>query len=212
MITTDDNSPQAREPAAELAWVVSPWRTNWRRPAAALAVCIITAIVAGITFTYPNYPDDYTPDTAGQTAAGAESTAVETPAEAAPADTIGAAAKLEAHRANWGWQALSWGLISLLLLLGMTASLYLPGRCKLDRRGVTTHFLGVPTFRPWQHYRNFYVHDNGIHLTTMPKPSALDPFRGHFVQFAGNRDEVVAFVKAHMVLRGVPEGQEPPQP
>lgn len=105
---------------------------------------------------------------------------------------------------------LAWAGGSLLLLLGFTAVIYLPVRYKLDSRGATVTFLGAPSFRPWKHYRNFYVHDTGVHLTTMPKPSGLDPFRGHFVQYSGNREAVVSYIKAHVKLRGVPEGQEPP--
>ncbi len=105
---------------------------------------------------------------------------------------------------------LAWGGVSLLLLLGFTAVIYLPVRYKLDSRGATVTFLGAPSFRPWEHYRNFYVHDTGVHLTTMPKPSGLDPFRGHFLQYSGNREAVVSYIKAHLKLRGVPEGQEPP--
>lgn len=183
---------------AALAWTVSPWRANWRRPAAALAICIVVAALAGISFTYPNYPVGYDINP------GALTEAPE------PNGVPGASAAEQEHRSTWGWQALSWSLGGLLLMLGMTASLYLPVRYKLDQEGVTTYFLNVPTSRPWRHYRNFYAHDNGVHLTTMHTPSRLDAFRGHFLQFAGNREEVLAYITQHMTLRGVPEGREPP--
>ncbi|MDQ3024074.1 MAG: hypothetical protein M3R04_06795 [bacterium] len=99
---------------------------------------------------------------------------------------------------QWWPGMLAWGLLALAALLGMTANLFLPVRYRLDERGVTVHFLGVPNFRPWEHYRNYYVHDTGVHLTTMPTPSALDPFRGHLLLFNRNREEVVAMVKAHI--------------
>jgi hypothetical protein len=97
---------------------------------------------------------------------------------------------------NWWPQALGWGGFSFLALLGMTANLFLPVRYRLDDKGVTVYFpFGVPSFRDWAHYRNFYVHDTGVHLTTMPQPSALDPFRGHLLLFANNRDAVVEAVR-----------------
>lgn len=173
---------QDRQHAAEaeaLSWTASPWTANWRRPAAALALCVIVALIGGFAFTYPNYS----------------------------AEALSAAE--QAARDNWWVSMIGWSGLSLLLLLGMTAAIYLPVRYTLDARGVTTRFLGVPTHRRWDHYRNFYVHDAGVHLTTMPQPSRLDPFRGHFLQFAGNRGEVVAFIERHMTLRGVPEGREP---
>jgi len=177
----------------ELTWSVNPWQVNWKRPAAALAVCVFVALLAGFSFNYPNYhqalPD--LPDAQAEAAGGAQSIASGTD-----------------ESLRWVGQAITWSMISLLLLLGMTSTIYLPVRYKLDERGVTGYFLGVPTFRDWRHYRNFYVHENGVHLTTMPKPSPLDAFRGHFLQFYGNRDEVVAFIEAHMTLRGIPEGKK----
>jgi hypothetical protein len=99
---------------------------------------------------------------------------------------------------DWWPQALGWGGFSLLVLLGMTANLFLPVRYRLDGRGVTVRFFGVPSHRPWEHYRNYYVHDTGVHLTTMPGPSPLDPFRGHLLLFAGNREAVLPIIRAHI--------------
>jgi hypothetical protein len=97
---------------------------------------------------------------------------------------------------QWWPASLAWGGLALLLLLGMTANTFLPARYRLDERGISTWFLGAPSFRPWSHYRNYYVHDTGAHLTTMPDPSPLDPFRGHMLMFAGNREAVVAALRA----------------
>ncbi|MDT9120716.1 hypothetical protein RSW84_25110, partial [Escherichia coli] len=90
---------------------------------------------------------------------------------------------------------------------GMTASMFLPARYRLDAKGVTTWFLGLPSFRPWEHYRNFYAHDTGAHLTTMPRPSPLDPFRGHLLLFADNRAAVLAALKAGILRPVAPEAR-----
>lgn len=95
-------------------------------------------------------------------------------------------------------EALAWGGLGLLLMLGMTAAVFLPVSYKLDEYGVTVRFFGTAGFRPWSHYRNFYDHPTGAHLTTMPKPSALDPFRGHYLLYRGNRAEVVAILQAQI--------------
>jgi hypothetical protein len=195
--------PQGRQSApaklpVEMTWSVSPWATNWKRPAAAMAICFAIALLAGFSFNYPNYPATLS----AQSGTPADGTTAEQTAE------TGADAAADAPL-RWIGQAITWSLISLALLLAMTAAIYLPVRYKLDAQGVTAYFLGVPNHRPWRHYRNFYVHKMGVHVTTMPTPSALDPFRGHFLQFSANRDEVVAFIEAHMTLRGVPEGKEP---
>jgi hypothetical protein len=97
----------------------------------------------------------------------------------------------------------AWGALAFGLAILMCASLFLPVGYRLDRKGVTVTFLGAPSFRPWEHYRNFYVHDTGVHLTTMPEPSALDPFRGHFIQYGakGRRSDVVGYLDAYIPRR-----------
>jgi hypothetical protein len=105
---------------------------------------------------------------------------------------------------DWWPQALGWGGVALLMLVGSTASLFLPVRYRLDPRGVTVWFLAAPSFRPWEHYRNYYVHDTGVHLTTMPTPSGLDPFRGHLLLYAGNKASVVEYIKGHIARTRAP--------
>lgn len=99
-----------------------------------------------------------------------------------------------------GDPAVNWFVfLAALFMFGMTLSLLVPIRYVLDEKGVTVRFVGVPSFRQWQHYRNVYVHKNGIFLTSMRKPSGLDPFRGHFLLFTGeNRDLVVSYAKRHI--------------
>jgi hypothetical protein len=110
----------------------------------------------------------------------------------------GMVTRLEAQERHWRGQWLAWSAISLLFLLGMTLVIYTPVGYTLDARGVTVRFMGVDSFRPWEHYRNFYAHARVVHLTTMPRPSRLDPFRGHPLQFSGNRDRVLAYLGGHI--------------
>lgn len=95
--------------------------------------------------------------------------------------------------------ALTFVFLSGLFMFGMTFSLLVPIRYKFDAKGVTVYFLGVPSFKSWAHYRNMYVHKNGVFLTSMRRPSGLDPFRGHLLLYgAANRQEVVAYAKRHI--------------
>jgi hypothetical protein len=148
-----------------LEWSFNPWRQDWRRPVALLAICLLLAALAGWAFTAP----------------------------------------------HWWPQALGYGLISLALLLGMNALVVLPVRYRLDSTGVTVWFLGVPSTRAWEHYRNAYFHRNLVHLTTLPRPSALDPFRGHALQFdphsaQGRRAAVQPFIEQQLSpYKGLPE-------
>ena len=73
-----------------------------------------------------------------------------------------------------------------------------PIRYEFSKKGVTVFFLGTRSFRSWSHYRNLYVHKDGVFLTSMKKPSGLDPFRGHFLYYGGNRDEVVGYARRYI--------------
>jgi hypothetical protein len=95
--------------------------------------------------------------------------------------------------------SLLWAAIGFALVGGTNSVLFLPVRYRLDRQGVTVWFLGVPSQREWTHYRNAYFHKQLVHLTTMPSPGPLDPFRGHSLLFdpssvQGQRELVKAYV------------------
>ncbi len=93
-----------------------------------------------------------------------------------------------------------WAVLAFVFLFGMNLTLFVPVSYKLDDSGVSVYFLGTKSFRAWKHYRNAYIHNDGIFLTTEPKPSPLDPFRGHFLKFNQNKELVQAYVKSHMKL------------
>ena len=172
-------------------WSYNPWTAKagpaWRQPPYALALSIAISLMLGFSMAYPNIPESYI--------ANLEQVVSEQSDNAAAQDEL---AGLMLQQEIWPQQLVGWAGISLLLLLAMTSTLYLEVRYRLDPEGVTVFFLGAANFRKWQHYRNFYVHDTGVHLTTMPKPSPLDPFRGHFLRFDQNRDEVVAYIKGQI--------------
>ncbi len=187
-----------------LAWSFNPWMADWRRPALALAACVAVAVLFGYTVSVPNYPPEQLIAQYRQEAApldGNPTGAGLSPEEHARALKAQAALQqLAADPAGTRWRGewAVWSAISLVFLLGMTLVIYTPVSYRLDARGVTVRFMGVNSFRPWEHYRNFYAHTRVVHLTTMPRPSRLDPFRGHPLQFAGNRDAVLAFLETHI--------------
>jgi len=92
------------------------------------------------------------------------------------------------------------GVLSLVLLSLSVARYFYPTHYELSEAGLCTRsWLGRAT-RPWSAFANCYVHDVGVHLSPFGRPSMLDPFRGTFVRFAGNRDAVVEFVRHHVAI------------
>lgn len=108
---------------------------------------------------------------------------------------------------GFSFESAGWGALSLLVLCAALARYLLPTRYVLDDAGVSVAFLGAPRVRPWSDFRAFYPHRDGVHLSPFSRPSPLDPFRGVFLRFAGNREAVVAFVRARLGSAPPPEKQ-----
>lgn len=84
-----------------------------------------------------------------------------------------------------------------LLALGIATRRYLaPTVYTLDADGARASFLGVSEQRRWSEVRGVYRHANGLFLSPFPEPSRLDSFRGLFLRYRGNREEVERFVAA----------------
>jgi hypothetical protein len=91
-----------------------------------------------------------------------------------------------------------WALAAAGLLTAMVARYFAPTRYTLDAQGVRARFLGRERRRAWSEVRALYRHRDGVHLSPFPRPSRLDPFRGIYVRFAGNREEVLRFCERHV--------------
>ena len=100
--------------------------------------------------------------------------------------------------ASWALEGLIWGVISALLLVAAMARYIFPSHFQLDADGVTVRFLGVARRMPWTALKRMSVGPGGMFLSPFERPSRLDSFRGVALRFAGNADEVVAFVRDKM--------------
>ena len=196
--------PPASAPQS-LSWSFHPWRQGlggWRRPQLALPLSILLAVLLSWSVTVPNTPQRVEQDLmSAREQLGSAPFAMIDGRQLSRADIEQQLAQIAAQREQFPQQWLLWSCVTCVMILGMTAPLYLPARYTLDESGVTVHFMGVPSKRRWEHYRNFYPHEHLVHLTTMPRPSALDPFRGHSVFFNGNREAVLEFVGEHVKRR-----------
>lgn len=85
------------------------------------------------------------------------------------------------------------------VLLGLSLSRYfLPTHYRLTEQGVEVIFLGYCKVRPWNEFRSYSVHPNGVLLSPFQKPHRLENYRGQFLLFGDLRENVVEFVKARM--------------
>lgn len=92
----------------------------------------------------------------------------------------------------WG---LWWFVISLILVGGSILPYFLPTKYVLSEKGISVRSIFTRQNKNWGDYKSFSVDTHGIFLSPFSKPSRLENFRGIYLRFHKNRDEVVAFVK-----------------
>lgn len=194
------------ETPEKLSWSFNPWKQSlggWRRPQIALPLSLLIAALLSWSVTVPNIPQSYEEGLLeARRELGSAPFAIIGERQMSAEEIDEALSQISQQREQFAGQWLLWGVFSAMLLLAMNASLYLPVRYELNEQGVRVEFMGVPSLRRWEHYRNYYAHERLVHLTTLPKPSALDPFRGHSLLFSGNREEVLGFIGERVKKRG----------
>ncbi len=94
-----------------------------------------------------------------------------------------------------GWV---YGLLSFGLLGGALLRYYVPTRYTLDDTGVGGSYLGAGRRLPWDRIRRARVDSRGVFLSPFDQPSRLDSYRGVFLRFSGNRDEVMRIVRHYL--------------
>jgi hypothetical protein len=103
--------------------------------------------------------------------------------------------------AGVAFRGVGYGLLAAALLAGSLGRYYLPTSYELDEAGVTVRFLGRVRQVRWGEVKRARVQRGGVFLSPFERPSRLDPFRGTFLRFAGNADEVVSFVESRLAPR-----------
>ena len=94
-----------------------------------------------------------------------------------------------------------YGLLSLCVLVSSLAHYFFPSLYRLDETGVSRDLLGSHTRRAWTDFRRVDARSNGLFLSPFDRPSRLDPFRGLFLPFHAEGNQVVYYVQQHVDLR-----------
>ncbi|MGH8016507.1 MAG: hypothetical protein ACREBV_09965, partial [Candidatus Zixiibacteriota bacterium] len=95
-------------------------------------------------------------------------------------------------------QSAFFGFLAFVIMFVSLAKFYLPTRFRLSDKGVTVKTTTQTLTKNWSDYRSFYPDKNGILLSPFATPARLENFRGLYVMFNNNSEEVTAFVKAHI--------------
>ena len=86
-------------------------------------------------------------------------------------------------------------VFALVVLYLSVAKFYFPTTYSMNTEGITVKTTTQKLFKPWSMYRSYYPDKNGVLLSPFTRPTRLENFRGLFVMFDGNREEILAYLK-----------------
>ena len=100
--------------------------------------------------------------------------------------------------AAFGFEHWFYGVFSLGALTASLSRYFFPTYYVLDGEGVSSEHLGFKQRRSWAEFRRVDEHRDGIFLRPSTRPGRLDSFRGVFLRFDKNREDVARFVRCHV--------------
>lgn len=95
------------------------------------------------------------------------------------------------------WGA-GWFILSVVLIGGSILPYFSPTKYKLTDEQIIISSLFSKQKKKWEEYRGFYIDKNGVFLSPFKKPSRLENFRGIYIRFHNNSNEVIEFIKKKM--------------
>jgi len=91
-----------------------------------------------------------------------------------------------------------WGLIGITVLFLSGWTYFLPVRFTMDGDGVRKKSPFGTEVKKWNQVKSIVPDKYGVLLSPFPQPTRLAKFRGLSVQFSGNREEVLEYIRAHI--------------
>lgn len=85
--------------------------------------------------------------------------------------------------------------VTLFLFVSALTEYLFPIRYELTSRGASAYTLFGRTTIEWERVRKYYVDDHGIKLSPLPTQGRLEPYRGVYLRFGRNRDEIMEVVR-----------------
>ncbi|MGC8864059.1 MAG: hypothetical protein ACP5R5_14980 [Armatimonadota bacterium] len=79
---------------------------------------------------------------------------------------------------------------------GSLADFLFPVTYEITPKGVVCRMLLKQAEITWPEVRRCYLDDYGIKLSPLERPSRLEAFRGVYLRFAGNKEQVIEAVRA----------------
>lgn len=99
-------------------------------------------------------------------------------------------------------------LLGMVVLFASLAKFYFPTSYELSDQGITVKTTTQTLKKRWSQYRSCWPDKNGVLLSPFVERSRLENFRGQYLMFEGNRDEVIRYIEEHLGKPDEPEAGE----
>ncbi len=83
-----------------------------------------------------------------------------------------------------------------LVMLGSLADFLFPVRYEITPTRAACRMLFKRAEMRWENVRRCYLDQNGVKLSPLDRGSRLEAFRGIYIRFNGNREQVIAAVES----------------
>lgn len=88
-----------------------------------------------------------------------------------------------------------WVILAILFLGGSLLPFFTVTSYRMDDSGVTIRRPLTKVVREWARVRSFYPDRKGVLLSPFARPSRLENFRGVYVRFGSNREQILHLLK-----------------
>jgi len=106
----------------------------------------------------------------------------------------------------WNIGSILLTVVAALLLLGSLSSFYLPTQYMIDESGVRSKRILHNRSLSWTRIRSVVDERNGLFVSPFPVKSRLENFRGIYLPYRNNRQEVISAIRNFAPeLYGLPE-------
>lgn len=92
-------------------------------------------------------------------------------------------------------------VLSLAILFGSLAKFYWPTSFTLTEKEIVVKTTMQTLRKEWSLYRSYWPDKNGVLLSPFAEKSRLENFRGLYLIFGENKDDVIAFVKERIAAQ-----------
>lgn len=92
---------------------------------------------------------------------------------------------------GFAFRSAGMGLLAVVLLWLATRDYWLPVRYYVNEKGAGVRYLGAVFDITWDRAKYVTVTRDGLKISPLPPGSRLEPFRGVYLRFADNREQVL---------------------